>query len=216
MAFVPGTARLQTSSYVALDSIADILRASPDVRVEIGAHTDSSGSSNDDLRITTLQAEAVRDYLVVKGVSYQQIVARGYGSSVPLTDGHDAARPRGQPARRDPPGFAAPDLRGTMEERRPRSSIIFSHNHLGPMRRSLRIAVLALRPAHCLSLRAAGRPGWGDELPPAPPLPDSLFAIPEVTLDLTPPAPPLSRPPSPVRAIYSTRGPSAAGGSTIW
>lgn len=85
VAFVPGTARLQASSYVALDSVADLLQATPDARIEVGAHTDNSGSAANNLRITSLQAEAVRDYLVVKGVSYQQVVARGYGSSVPLT-----------------------------------------------------------------------------------------------------------------------------------
>ena len=85
VAFAPGTARLQPSAYVALDSIAEMLRANPKARIEVGAHTDNSGSAADNLRITSLQAEAVRDYLVVKGVNYQQIVARGYGSSVPLT-----------------------------------------------------------------------------------------------------------------------------------
>jgi outer membrane protein OmpA-like peptidoglycan-associated protein len=95
--FVPGTARLQPSSYAALDSIADLLLAAPRARVEIGAHTDNSGSSSDDLRITSLQAEAVRDYLVVKGVNYQQVVPRGYGSSVPLTPD---TTPRGRAANR--------------------------------------------------------------------------------------------------------------------
>jgi chemotaxis protein MotB len=97
VAFASGTARLQPSSYAALDSLADLLLASPDSRIEIGAHTDRSGSSSDDLRITQLQAEAVRDYLVVKGVSYQQIVAHGYGSSVPLTTD---TTPRGRAANR--------------------------------------------------------------------------------------------------------------------
>jgi outer membrane protein OmpA-like peptidoglycan-associated protein len=95
--FTAGTARLETSSYVALDSIADLLRAKQELRVEIGAHVEKSGSPNDDTRITTLQAEAVRDYLVVKGASYQQIVARGYGSSVPLTTD---TTPRGKLANR--------------------------------------------------------------------------------------------------------------------
>ena len=96
-AFVPGTARLDPSSYVALDSVALLLQASPTLRVEIGAHTDNSGSAADNLRITSLQAEAVRDYLVVKGVAYQQLVARGYGSSVPLTTD---TTPRGRAANR--------------------------------------------------------------------------------------------------------------------
>jgi len=39
----------------------------------------------------------VRDYLVVKGVAYQQLVARGYGSSVPLTRN---STPRAQAANR--------------------------------------------------------------------------------------------------------------------
>ncbi len=95
--FSPGTARLESSSYVVLDSVADMLRGRPDLRVEIGAHVEKGGSPNDDTRITTLQAEAVRDYLVVKGASYQQIVARGYGSSVPLTTD---TTPRGQMANR--------------------------------------------------------------------------------------------------------------------
>jgi OmpA-OmpF porin, OOP family len=95
--FAPGTARLQTSSYGTLDSIADLLQAAPALHVEIGAHTDNSGSSADDARVTSLQAEAVRDYLVVKGVNYQQIVARGYGSSVPLTPD---TTPRGRAANR--------------------------------------------------------------------------------------------------------------------
>ena len=39
----------------------------------------------------------MRDYLVVKGVNYQQIVARGYGSSAPLTPD---TTPRGRAANR--------------------------------------------------------------------------------------------------------------------
>ena len=97
VAFDPGTARLLPSSYVALDSVALLLKADPNARVEIGAHTDNSGTPADNLRVTALQAEAVRDYLVVQGVAYQQLVARGYGSTVPLTRN---ATPRAQAANR--------------------------------------------------------------------------------------------------------------------
>ena len=88
-----------------------------------------------------------------------------------------------------------------MEEPGIGSSIIFSHNDLGSMRRSLLAGVLAA-VLHIASLTAQQAPSWGDELPPAPPVPDSLFAVPQIQLDLTPPAPPLLRPPSPVHAIY--------------
>jgi outer membrane protein OmpA-like peptidoglycan-associated protein len=95
--FEAGTARLRPDAYIALDSIATILLANPSLRVEIGAHTNNAGRPADDLHLTTLQAEAVRDYLVVKSVPYQQVVARGYGASAPLTPDNT---PRGRAANR--------------------------------------------------------------------------------------------------------------------
>jgi OOP family OmpA-OmpF porin len=97
VSFEPGTARLQASSYQALDSVATLLLADKSLRIEIGAHTDKSGSPADNLRLSSLQAEAVRDYLVVRGVAYQQLLARGYGASVPLTPD---TTPRGLAANR--------------------------------------------------------------------------------------------------------------------
>jgi outer membrane protein OmpA-like peptidoglycan-associated protein len=95
--FAPGTARLTGGSYVALDSIVRILLASPSLRVEVGAHTDNSGTAAENLHLTNLQAEAVRNYLVTKGVPFQQVVPRGYGATVPLTPD---TTPRGRLANR--------------------------------------------------------------------------------------------------------------------
>jgi outer membrane protein OmpA-like peptidoglycan-associated protein/opacity protein-like surface antigen len=95
--FVQGTARLRPESFVVLDSIAEILLANTQTRVEISAHTDNSGAPADNLRLSALQAEAVRNYLVNKGVPLQQMVARGYGATVPLTPD---TTPRGRAANR--------------------------------------------------------------------------------------------------------------------
>jgi outer membrane protein OmpA-like peptidoglycan-associated protein len=95
--FESGSARLQSGSYVELDSLAKVLIASPAMRVEIGGHTDNSGSPADNQHLSTLRAEAVRNYLVAKGVPYQQMVARGYGSTVPRTPD---TTPRGRAANR--------------------------------------------------------------------------------------------------------------------
>jgi hypothetical protein len=69
------------------------------------------------------------------------------------------------------------------------------------MRRSHSWGILAVF-LHIAPLAAQQGSGWGDELPPAPAPPDSLFAIPTVELPDHWPAPPLVRPPDPVRAIY--------------
>jgi outer membrane protein OmpA-like peptidoglycan-associated protein len=83
--FASGTARLTQASYVALDSIAQILIADPTTAVEVSAHTDNSISQAEAMRLTGLQADAVRDYLVTRGVPYQQVTSKGYGSTLPRT-----------------------------------------------------------------------------------------------------------------------------------
>jgi outer membrane protein OmpA-like peptidoglycan-associated protein len=85
VSFESGSARLQPGSYVELDSIAKVLLANSRLRVEIAGHTDNSGTPADNQHLSTLRAEAVRNYLVAKGVPFQQMVARGYGSTVPRT-----------------------------------------------------------------------------------------------------------------------------------
>jgi outer membrane protein OmpA-like peptidoglycan-associated protein len=97
VSFESGSARLQIGSYIELDSIARVLQANPSLRVEIGGHTDDSGTPADNQRLSTLRAEAVRNYLVAKGVPFQQMVARGYGSTVPRTPD---TTPRGRAANR--------------------------------------------------------------------------------------------------------------------
>ncbi len=95
--FATGSARLPTAAYVELDSIAKVLAANPNLRVEIGGHTDEGGTPADNMRLSNLRAEAVRNYLVAKGVPFQQMVARGYGSSMPRTPD---TSPRGRAANR--------------------------------------------------------------------------------------------------------------------
>ena len=85
VSFGTGSARLQPGSYVELDSIAKVLVSNPTLRVEIGGHTDNAGSPADNQHLSTLRAEAVRNYLVAKGVPFQQVVARGYGATMPRT-----------------------------------------------------------------------------------------------------------------------------------
>lgn len=95
--FGTGSARLQTAAYVVLDSIAKVLAANPNLRVEIGGHTDEGRSPADNMHLSNLRAEAVRNYLVAKGVPFQQMVARGYGASMPRTPD---TTPRGRAANR--------------------------------------------------------------------------------------------------------------------
>ncbi len=67
-----------------LNRLADLLRHYPAVRAEIQAHTDASGSTSYNLRLSQKRAAVLRDHLVKKGVPARRITAKGLGESKPL------------------------------------------------------------------------------------------------------------------------------------
>ena len=76
---------LLPESYVVLDRVAAGLHDWPEIRVEVGGHTDSKGSGEYNLSLSDRRAKAVRDYLISKGISRSRLEARGYGETEPIT-----------------------------------------------------------------------------------------------------------------------------------
>lgn len=68
----------------ALDDVAVLLKKSPAVTLEVGAHTDASGSASYNLRLSQRRAQAVSAYLVKKGIAQKRIKFKGYGETQPL------------------------------------------------------------------------------------------------------------------------------------
>ncbi|MFH0761655.1 MAG: OmpA family protein [Bacteroidota bacterium] len=69
-----------------LEEIFRLISEHPDMRFEIGGHTDSSGQADYNLELSRKRAESVRNYLVIRGISAARIVPKGYGSTVPIGD----------------------------------------------------------------------------------------------------------------------------------
>ena len=67
-----------------LDQVVDIMKKNPKATFVIEGHTDSSGGSALNLRISEKRAIAVRDYLVRKGVDTTRLKAIGYGEGKPI------------------------------------------------------------------------------------------------------------------------------------
>jgi outer membrane protein OmpA-like peptidoglycan-associated protein len=84
-AFSLGSARLRADALPTLDSVAASLAATPTLRVEIGAHTAASRAETDSRQLANLRIEAVRSYLIGKGVRPQRLVPKFYGATVPVT-----------------------------------------------------------------------------------------------------------------------------------
>ena len=52
--------------------------------IEVAGHTDSRGSDAYNMKLSQQRAEAVRDYLVSKGIAADRLSAKGYGESQPV------------------------------------------------------------------------------------------------------------------------------------
>ncbi|MFQ5905805.1 MAG: OmpA family protein [bacterium] len=82
--FASGKATIAPSSYPALEKALETLRANPNMRVEIGGHTDSVGSASSNMKLSLARANSVRNWLKSRGISPERLVARGYGESIPI------------------------------------------------------------------------------------------------------------------------------------
>jgi outer membrane protein OmpA-like peptidoglycan-associated protein len=84
--FKSGTAVLLPASDQILDNVAKALIAHPEVKVEISGHTDADGKDSYNMKLSQQRANAVKNYLVKKGVPAARLVAKGYGELHPIAD----------------------------------------------------------------------------------------------------------------------------------
>ncbi|WP_028585757.1 OmpA family protein [Desulfogranum mediterraneum] len=72
--------------------IARVLKRYQQTRIEVGGHTDASGSERYNRQLSLQRAEAVKFALSQEGVAPQRISAVGYGESRPVSSSHAANR----------------------------------------------------------------------------------------------------------------------------
>jgi len=65
----------------ALTDIANLLKENPNLKIELGAHTDSYGTDAANATLSRNRAVNAVIYLYSKGISTQQLVAKGYGET---------------------------------------------------------------------------------------------------------------------------------------
>ncbi len=89
--FVYAKDKLTKKSQKIVDQVAAILKKHPAVRIEIAGHTDSDGTAERNLKLSQRRANAVKKYLISKGIDPKRLVAKGYGESKPLVKNDTAA-----------------------------------------------------------------------------------------------------------------------------
>ena len=84
--FETGKSTIKANSYSVLDELVDYMNRKSDLKIEIGGHTDNEGSETSNKTLSQSRAEAVRKYLIKKGISASRMVAKGYGEAKPIAD----------------------------------------------------------------------------------------------------------------------------------
>jgi OOP family OmpA-OmpF porin len=118
--FAVGSFQLKPSAKAKLDELAAQLDQFDYERIHVTGHTDPTGSPQLNERLSRQRAEAVKRYLVTKGLPAEKILTEGMGSSMPMvTDKDCSVLPRSQRA-----SCYGPDRRVEIEV----SGVTLAHN----------------------------------------------------------------------------------------
>ncbi len=85
--FETAKAVIRPESFELLDQVSQIIVENPQVgRVEVGGHTDSRGSDRYNLELSQRRSDAVRAFLIRRGVTEDRLIAVGNGEERPIAD----------------------------------------------------------------------------------------------------------------------------------
>lgn len=89
--FDTGKDTFKADTYSKLDTAAEIMAKYSTAKFAIGGHTDSVGSDTLNQKLSEKRANAVKSYLVSKGVSASNLTATGYGEDMPIASNNTRA-----------------------------------------------------------------------------------------------------------------------------
>jgi len=82
-------ADLRKESHTELNNLLRLLQDSPNMKIEIGSHTDDMGSKEYNYNLSQRRAQSVVNWLIAKGISSSRLIPKGYGEDEPLVSNDD-------------------------------------------------------------------------------------------------------------------------------
>ena len=82
--FASGSATLTPDSHARLDAMVEFMTHKKATKLEISGHTDNVGKKAVNKKLSQARADAVRDYLISKGIEASRIKAVGHGDEKPM------------------------------------------------------------------------------------------------------------------------------------
>jgi OOP family OmpA-OmpF porin len=88
--FATGSSKLLPGASAKLDEVVQAAKDHPEISFEVSGYTDNMGNAQANVRLSQARADAVKAYLVGKGVAASRIDTRGFGAQDPVADNRTA------------------------------------------------------------------------------------------------------------------------------
>lgn len=88
--FITGKSKINDLSYPELIRLIDLLKEHKTMEIEIAGHTDNVGSDKINNKLSLERANAVKSYIISKGIDEKRLIAKGYGKTKPYVSNKTA------------------------------------------------------------------------------------------------------------------------------
>jgi outer membrane protein OmpA-like peptidoglycan-associated protein len=75
---------IRKESKVVLGRVVELMKKYPDMKIEIGSHTDSRGNDKFNEDLSQKRANSTREFIIQSGIDAKRVAAKGYGEYVPI------------------------------------------------------------------------------------------------------------------------------------
>lgn len=83
--FQLGKAKIEPASFEELDQVVKMLQTYPKMIIQLEGHTDTKGDPKQNMKLSQERVDAVKDYLVTKGVNKSKVKTKAFGGTQPLS-----------------------------------------------------------------------------------------------------------------------------------
>ena len=83
--FQVGKSKVSSESYDELDLVVGMMNENPKMVIQLEGHTDYQGDAKENMKLSQMRVDAVKDYLNSKGISNKRIKTKAFGGTQPLS-----------------------------------------------------------------------------------------------------------------------------------
>ena len=80
-----GKSEIKPESFEELDALADLMKANPEMIIQLEGHTDFRGGRSKNLKLSQERVKQVKNYLIHSGIMPDRILTKAFGGSNPLS-----------------------------------------------------------------------------------------------------------------------------------